>query len=244
MDNMQTKQELFVKRLNGQPDLHKRPFTTLKVASIALLAGLIAGPMVFPKMARAQDAQQEQVQGQKLSVVQLDKPLAQLEKETAALTFNLRETPSRRASTETPVGYGITLITSEGTTFVVDVNDSGKWGFAVVFSAKNQHEDSTGDGTRGAYLSEFVNLVEKQTGRKLERVKIILDTGRTTYNGKEVPLTNAYLLPINSYGKVTTGLGGGKYLIYGVSSYATVVSSGPVIILEPNSQYTLSLASR
>lgn len=52
---MKTKPEQVVRQLNGQSELHKRPFTKLKVASVALLAGLMAAPMVFPKLVRAQD---------------------------------------------------------------------------------------------------------------------------------------------------------------------------------------------
>lgn len=163
-----------------------------------MVAGLLFAPMLFPKAARAQDATSTatawQKQIQNLTVVQLEKPLSQLEKETEAMTIG---GPHGGISSESSnaCGYGINVMTSEAN-FVV-VNSNGKWGMAVAFNF-NGKKDWNGDGTRGADLSEFAKMVETQTGRKMERVKIILVTGSINYNGKEVPLTNACILPIDS----------------------------------------------
>ena len=236
---MKTKQEPFVKRLNGQSNLHKRPFFKLPSSKVLLGIGLVfsfAGPMIFPKAIRAQDAKQELVQKQKLTVVQLEKPLAQLEKETSKMAAdgNAMSDGTRFTSKSASVLTG-------QITFIADMSDMH---LTVAFDATL---DAPGPnaGMRGADLHDFAKLVEKQTGKKLEGVKIILDTGTFTYNGKQAPYTNAYLLPIDSQGKITTALGDGKYLVYGASYYAdNHVAGEPGILIEPNRTYSLSLAYR
>lgn len=212
-----------------------------KLASGAVLAtGLMVAPMVFPKAARAQDAtttataRQKQIQN--LNVTQLDKPLSQLETETSRIAVYQRVmTDGKKFTCQS------TSVQTNDVNFIVDLTTMK---LGVVFYP--QLDDSTrgaGAGTRGVDLHDFAKMVENQTGKKLEGVKIVLETGTFMYKGKETQYTNAYILPIDAQGKITTALGAGKYFIYGASYYAdNHVAGEPAILMEPNGTYSLSLS--
>jgi hypothetical protein len=240
MDSMTTKLE-FARKACESTRLQKlvnniKPFIKREVLLAGLALGIGAAPIIL-SAPRAQDTKQEQVQGQKLPVMQLEKSLAQLEKETAKMAiYNRPMSDGQKFTCQS------TSVQTNDVNFIVNIE---KMELGVLFDHKKDNPTpALVAGNRAADLTGFANLVEKQTGKRLEGVKIILDTGSVTYNGKTVSLTDAYVIPIDSQGKITTGLGNGKILIYGISYYADVVKSNPVILLEPNSQYTLSLAIR
>jgi hypothetical protein len=249
---MAQNQKLAGKQPNDQPELHKRPFikrlgSNVRAWAFPALAALTFSP-IFPfqaTKAKAEGTEQGapqqtmMVQGKVLNVVQLDKSLVQLENDAAGMA-------SLDEKSEPAYGYTATAyIKPMKLCFIVsfDSTETISKILAVNFpSIKDTHSEPNADnlgiepipGHRDIDLTNFANMVQTQTGSKLERVKMILEM--------KAQCINVFILPIDSQGKITTALGEGKYLIYEGSYADGRVSGGLAVLIEPNKTYTLSLS--
>ena len=223
----------------------RRKFFKLGVGGTVLITSLGLGSLgtalLLPRSAEAAKAiEQKKVLGQKVTVVKLDKPLIELDEATEKYRGN-EYFPDR---TNKMKYQNVAQIQGE-VTFLVSLHQDGKGRLTVAFPPEREdNPDARGAGIRGADLTKFARLVGALTGQRLTRVRIILDRGTTQYKGKTTAFTNAYMLPVDSNGNVTTNTGNGQYLVYGASYYADTVHSDIGLLVEPNNKTTMKVAQR
>jgi len=227
---------------SSQTAISRRKFFKLGVAGWTLITSLNLGSLgaafLMPRNAKA--AEHKTVLGQKLNVVRLDRPLIDLDKETnkyRRVEFFPDEHNPR---------YSTAVTIMNEVRFIVTLSQSGKLRrLTIRFPPKRDKDpNSRGAGLRGVDLHEFARLVRGLTGEELSRVRIILQTGTFEYKGKETMYTNAYILPVDEQGNVTTCVGNGQYVIFGASYYADKVYSSIGFLVEPDNRTTMRIASR
>jgi hypothetical protein len=213
-------------------ELNRREF--FKLGGAGLVAGLAvasgAGTLLFPKTAHAR---QREVGGQTLTVVQLDRTLNALDQETERRYQRQEHQPSDRNGHT----YQSAVTVPETVTVLVTLNET-----------RSQRDLSVSARTLprpvGTAIDDFAGLVQSVTNQPLRRVKIVLERGTFRQGEQDVEYTNGYILPVNSEGQVTSHLGNGEYLMYGVSQFGSTVQSDPAVVAEPNRQASLPIASR
>lgn len=201
-----------------------------RIGGGGLLAGLAAtscvGSLIVPKKAHA-EAQQRRTP----RVITLDRPLAELDRATQpyrqAEVFPNERTPQ----------YSNAVVLPREVGFIVAINNrEDRRGLNITLGSREPLR---------ADLNSFARMVRDTSRHALNRVKIILDRGSEQVDGREVPYTNAYVLPIDSQGNAITGLGEGRYLIYGASkSGDRVGGASPYILQEPENRHTVAVLQR
>jgi hypothetical protein len=204
---MKTMQELFVRRLNDQPNLHKRPFTTLKVAGVALLAGLMAGPMVFPKALRAQDTSTQAVTTDKK---QLPPELAKLPKVSLAKMQKLDSATYRPTSDEPPVmnkqfetiAEALYPDRSDGIKVYANICQDSVGCMGGHLPDKSISVAAGGKFINVIDLAPFADLYKRATGKELKFVKLVAENG--VEDGQ--PYAATYVVPVEkSDGEIKEG---------------------------------------
>ena len=219
-------------RSEAPRELGRREF--FKLGGAGLVAGLAvasgAGTLLFPKTAHAR---RREVGGQSLTVVQLDRTLSALDQETERRYQRNEHQPSD-SNQQT---YQSAVTVPEIVTVLVTLNE-----------VRGQREVAVSANTLpravGTAINDFAGLVQRLTNQPLRRVKIVLERGTFRQGDDEVEYTNGYILPINQQGEVTSHLGNGQYLMYGVSQFGSTVQSDPAVVAEPNRQASLPIAGR
>lgn len=221
--------------------------TTASIAVLGTLTGspLAIGSMVASTMitvssdARAQDVE---IAGRKLQVIELSRPLTELDKETEKY----------RKPEQIPNGKNISIYTNTidipgevRFTVGLDFNDELKKNYAkfigVYFPPSREAKpDEEGAGSREIDLKDFATYVKQISGQEMIRVKIIVETGTFKFKGKNTTWTNAYILPLDSQGNILTRQGNGRYVIFGATYYADVSGGSPRVLAEPNNRETLA----
>jgi hypothetical protein len=217
-------------RSDKPPEISRRLFCKIGGAGLLTGAAIVsgAGVLLFSKNANAQT---RDVGGKTLSVVELDRTLRDLDRETE----NKYERREHQANESNGHTYQNIAIVPHKVSVLVSLN-------------KKTSERSVGvtaDGLAapiGVAIDEFASLVQAATDQPLKRVKIVLERGTFEQGGKEIEYTNGYILPVDGDGKVTSHLGNGEYLMYGVSQFGSTVRGNSAIVSEPSSNPTLDVA--
>jgi len=224
-------------RINGER-VAKRKFCKLGITGAVLLGALNFGAVTSFFVPRAVQAQEQvELQGKKLTVVKLDKTLAELDKETQKYRgeeyFPSEEIPSYSTHVKVPdeVVYLVTLRPRGGDNTLVML-------FPAERDLKNKDPKTKGKGLLS--LNEFAGYVREISGKDMERVKIILEHGTFDYKGKETTYTNAYIFPLDADGKILTRRGNGEYVVYTGVYYADTAGGGLNLIIEPYNRDTLA----
>ncbi len=227
---------------SSQTAISRRKFFKLGAAGWVLINSLNLGSLgaafLMPRSAKA--AEHKTVLGKKLNVVRLDRPLIELDKETSKYR-RVEFFPDEH----NPRYYTAVTIMNE-VRFIVALSESGKLRRLTVRfpPTRDKDPDSRGAGLRGVDLHEFARVVQGLTGERLSRVRIILETGKFEYKGKETMYTNAYILPVDEQGNATTCVGNGQYVVFGASYYADKLYTSIGFLVEPNNKTTMKVASR
>lgn len=218
-------------RSDKPPEISRRLFC--KIGGAGLLTGAViasgAGVLLFSKNANAQT---RDVGGKRLTVVELDRTLKDLDRETE------RDCQRREYQPDESNGntYQNAVTVPRKVTVVVTLREGEKQEKRVSVAA------NTLPAPLGAAIDEFADLVERTTDQPLKRVKIVLERGTYEEGGTTKEYTNGYILPIDENGKVTSHLGNGEYLAYAISQYEKTLERDPAIVSEPSSTPTLDVA--
>lgn len=209
-------------------EFNRREF--FRVGGGGLLAGLAAtscvGSLIFPTRAHAEAERRTP------RTITLDRPLAELDRATQPYrqpeSFPNDSIPQYSNSVVVPADVG----------FLVAINNrEDRRGLNITLGSSRE--------PLRADLNAFARVVRDTSRQALNRVRIILDRGSEQVDGREVEYTNAYILPIDAQGNATTGLGEGRYLIYGASKSGDRVGGAATYILqEPENRHTVAVLQR
>lgn len=219
----------------SNPTMTRRQFFKLGATGTALVAGLAAGvplSLMAPKTARAQETV---IQGQSVRVVQLDKTLSELDAQTEQYRYEAMTEPDRNG-----IYYSNAVVIPGVVTFQVTLAENGKRLNINFPRERDETPSSPTAGARRFELDEFSNLVKRETGKDIKRVKTILERGTFDYNGAETEYATVYILPLDAQGNPITKQDRGQYLVYECSYFAGGTSGGISLIIEPNNQDTLA----
>jgi hypothetical protein len=202
----------------------------------ALALGLVlaTGPILFtPQTAKA-----GQTSVQKMKIVRLDKTLRELDKATE--TYRGGEHFPNAGNKQR---YSIAATIPGEMTAIVALGSDVKRLVVTFPKTRDVDPTSKGAGIRGLILDQFAKAVEEQTGQKLERVKIVLETGTFEHKGQEQSYTNIYLLPVDAEGKITSSMGKGQYVTFVASYHGNKVLGAISVLAEPHDRPTMEVAA-
>ncbi len=205
---------------------------------VALAAGTLTAvaPVLKPSIAMAQDEYRE-INGRRLRVIRLDRTLADMVRSTA--TYSSREFLPGPSNNYV---YSKDIIIPNEVTFVVSLNPRNDTRFlGVRFSpTRDSNPNDPNAGYRGMNLNDFNSYVHSLSGRDMERVMYVVETGTFQYNGRETNYTNMYMFPLDANNNMLTRRGNGEYIVVDCSYYADQVNSGISLIAEPNRRDTIA----
>ena len=214
----------------------RRSFLKSAAIGMGLIAGLQLG--FRPGVAMAQDEYRE-VGGRQLRVIRLDRTLAEMDRDTAQYRDPAHE--HMPGSTNNYV-YSNDIVVPNEVSFIVSIdrnNDARR--LVVRFPANREtNPNPPSPGVRVMNLNDFASYVRSLTGREMERVKFILESGTFQYNGNETRYTSMYMFPLDANGNILTRRGNGEFVVVDCSYYADQVNSGISLIAEPNRRDTIA----
>ncbi|MBD3210095.1 hypothetical protein GF318_01820 [Candidatus Micrarchaeota archaeon] len=225
-------------RKKGMLNRFKRAAAT---GALALGLALGTAPLVVPAVAQAN--QTTRVLGQEVPFGRLDRTLREMEQEMNEIGRVDEHFPDETYD------YYWRGVDVPGFRIIVSLRPEGEHRNRVTVRFPAEREtnpdlEGRDRGARGMDIDRFAGMVEEMTGGPLERVKIITNSGTFRSGGEDVPYTNAYILPVDDQGRVTTSLGEGQYLAFTVTYWGSRVVGSSAVIAEPDNITTMRVASR
>ncbi len=242
---------------HGQPDVHERAAepsrsyfkrnahklleaTRAVGLGVALTLGtaVAVAPILKPSIAMAQDDYRE-INGRRVRVIRLDRSLADMDRDTQQYRDSTHEHMPGPNNNNV---YSNDIIVPNEVTFLVtlDQANSSRWEYVRFSPSRETNPNTPSPGLRGFDLNDFNTYVHSLSGRDVERVKFIIETGTFQYNGRDTRYTNTYIFPLDANGNVLTNRGNGEYIVYDTSYYADRAVAGISLVVEPNGRGTIA----
>ncbi len=225
-----------VREKASERSVSRRGFLKSTALALGLVAGLQMG--LSPRMAMAQDETKD-VGGRTVRVVRLDRPLAEMDRETAQYRDSTHEHMPDRSNNNT---YTNDIVVPNEVVFLVSIDrtNNARWLYVRFSRDRETDPNNQSPGMRRMNLNDFASYVRSLSGRDMERVKFILESGTFQYNGRETRYTNMYMFPLDANGNILTRRGNGEHIVVDCSYYADQVNSGISLVVEPNRRDTIA----
>jgi hypothetical protein len=213
----------------------RRKFFKMGAVGAALLASLqfgsFATALLTPSTARAQETE---IEGRKVHVTNLDKTIADMDRDTARYREN-EILPTERRSV-----YSNAVSIPNEVRFLVMMDPENKSGMNIgrkllVTFPKTKEKDPSaqGAGMRGMNLDDFANYVKRISNKDMVRVKFLLETGTFQYEGNPTKYYTAYIFPLDAQGNIISQRGNGQYIVLEASHYNDVMTGLISLVVEP-----------
>ena len=206
------------------PEMSRRSF--VKTAGQGLVAGLAlaaASNFALPTIANSQGAETREVAGKKVKVTVLGDSFKKVDEETEKYRRWEKFPENNNGKYQ-----NLVAIPNQAAVLVTFNYKTGNKGFNVLVDGQKEEV--------GTNLKPFAEMVKKETGQELKRVRILVETGEQ--DGTK--FANIYVVPVDGSGKPTTDMGSGEYLIYGSTQFGAKVFADPYVMKDPKHQIVVA----